>query len=82
MVRHTVNVNTVNIGKGLAPMIDMQLLNGALLAIVVAVGVAIALSVAIVAAGALSQRTERRRHIREIEQHLATAAEHQPASAR
>jgi ABC-type nickel/cobalt efflux system permease component RcnA len=63
-------------------MIDTQLLNGALLAIVISVGVAIALSIAIVAAGALTQRHERRRHIREIEQHLAAAAKHRSAAAR
>jgi hypothetical protein len=76
------NVNNVNIGKGLVTMIDTQLLNGALLAIVVAVGAAIALSIAIVAAGAMTRRSERRRDIREIEQHLAAAAEHRSASAR
>jgi uncharacterized membrane protein len=63
-------------------MIDTQLLNGALLAIVVAIGMAIALSIAIVAAGAMTRRSERRRDIREIEQHLAAAAEHRSASAR
>jgi hypothetical protein len=76
------DVNDVNIGKGLVPMIDTQLLNDALFAIVIAVGLAIALSVAIVLAGALTQRIERRHHIRDIEQHLAAVAEHESASAR
>jgi hypothetical protein len=58
-------------------MIDMQLLNDGLMAVVLAVGIAIVLSISIVAAGALSQRDERRRHIREIEQHLAAVAERQ-----
>jgi hypothetical protein len=56
-------------------MIDMQLLNDALLTVLFAVGVAIFLSLSIVAAAALSQRHERKQHVREIEQHLAAVAE-------
>lgn len=63
-------------------MIDTQLLNDALIAIVIAVGLAIALSVFIVLVGTLAQRIQRRRHIRDIEQHLASVAEHESASAR
>jgi hypothetical protein len=64
-------------------MIDMQILNDALMAVVFAVGVAIVLSVSIVAAAALTRRHERKLHIREIEQHLATVAERDSsASAR
>ena len=54
-------------------MIDMQLLNDALLAVAFAAGVAILLAVAIVAVEALSRRHERN-GIRQIEQHLATVA--------
>ncbi len=63
-------------------MIDMQLLNGALMAVVISVGVAIALSISILAAAALTQRHERRRRIRAIERHLAAVAgHHSPTSA-
>ncbi len=63
-------------------MIDMQLLNDALLAVVFAAGVAILLAVAIVGAEALSRRHERH-GIRQIEQHLATVAkQHSSASTR
>jgi hypothetical protein len=55
-------------------VIDMQLLNDALLAFAFAAGVAILLAVAIVATEALTRRHERN-GIREIEQHLASVAE-------
>jgi hypothetical protein len=63
-------------------MIDMQILNDALLAVVFAVGVAVFLSISIVAAAALWQRQERKRHVREIERHLAAVAEHQSSASR
>ena len=63
-------------------MIDMQLLNDALLTVAFAAGLAIALSIWIVAAAALSRRHGRRAHGREIEQHLAeVAAQHSSAAA-
>ena len=63
-------------------MIDMQLLNDALLAVAFAAGVAILLAVLIVGAEGLSRRHERR-GIRAIEQHLANEAERRDsASAR
>lgn len=55
-------------------MIDMQILNDALLAVAFAAGIAILLAVAMVGTEALSRRHERR-GIRAIEQHLATVAE-------
>jgi hypothetical protein len=64
------------------PMIDMQLLNDALLAVAFAAGVAILLAVLIVGAEAFSRRHERS-GIRAIEQHLAEVAERRSsASAR
>jgi cytochrome c biogenesis protein CcdA len=63
-------------------MIDMQILNDALVAFAFAAGVAILLAVAIVAVEALTRRHERS-GIRKIEQHLAaTAAERSSASTR
>lgn len=56
-------------------MIDTQLLNQALAALGFTVGVAILIAVAIVAAAGLHQRHERKSHVREVEQHLATVAE-------
>jgi cytochrome c biogenesis protein CcdA len=65
------------------PVIDIQILNDALLTLAFCVGLALLMAVAIVAAGALHQRNERRAHIRSIERHLAAAAEDQnPASVR
>jgi cytochrome c biogenesis protein CcdA len=55
-------------------VIDMQLLNDALLAVAFAAGVAILLAVAVVGIEALSRRQERA-GVREIEQHLAAVAE-------
>jgi cytochrome c biogenesis protein CcdA len=54
-------------------VIDMQLLNDALLAVAFAAGVAILLAVAVVGIEALSRRQERA-GVREIEQHLAAVA--------
>jgi cytochrome c biogenesis protein CcdA len=61
-------------------MIDMQLLNDALLAVAFAAGAAILLAVAIVGAEALFRRHERN-GIREIEQHLATVAKQRSSAA-
>ncbi len=61
-------------------MIDMQLLNDALLAVAFAAGVAILLAVAIVAAEALARRHERH-GIREIEQHLAAVADERSSAS-
>lgn len=55
-------------------MIDVQTLNDALLTLAFCVGLALLLAIAIVAAGALTQRQERRAHVRSIERHLAAAA--------
>jgi len=61
-------------------MIDMQILNDALLAVAFAAGIAILLAVAIVAAEALSRRHERT-GVREIEQHLAAVAEERDSAS-
>jgi hypothetical protein len=61
-------------------MIDMQILNDALLAFAFAAGVAILLAVLIVGAEALSRRHERQ-GIRAIEQHLATVAEERDSAS-
>ena len=61
-------------------MIDMQILNDALLAVAFAAGIAILLAVAIVGAEALSRQHERR-GIRAIEQHLATVAERRDSAS-
>ena len=61
-------------------MIDMQILNDALLAVAFAAGIAILLAVAIVGAEALAQR-HGRRGIRAIEQHLATVAEQRDSAS-
>jgi cytochrome c biogenesis protein CcdA len=64
-------------------MIDVQILNDALMTLAFCVGLALLMAVAIVAAGALTQRRERKAHVRRIERHLATVAEQQdPAAAR
>jgi cytochrome c biogenesis protein CcdA len=65
------------------PVIDVQILNDALLTLAFCVGLALLMAIVIVAAGALTQRHERREHVRSIERHLAAAAEDQdPASVR
>lgn len=61
-------------------MVDIQLLNDALLAVAFAAGAAILLALAIVAAEGLSRRHQRR-GIRAIEQHLATVAEQRDSAA-
>ncbi len=64
-------------------MIDMQLLNDALLTIAIVVGAAIAITISIVAAAGVQQRRERTAHIRAIEKHLAAvAAQQRPAATR
>jgi hypothetical protein len=55
----------------MVPMIDMQLLNDALLTVALMAGLAIAVSISIVTSAALWRRHERKLHVREIEQHLA-----------
>jgi cytochrome c biogenesis protein CcdA len=61
-------------------VIDMQILNDALVAVAFAAGVAILLAVAIVAAEAVSRRHERS-GIRKIEQHLAAVAEERSSAS-
>jgi len=55
----------------MVPMIDVQLLNNALLTVGFIAGLAILLSASIVTSAALWRRHERKLHVREIEQHLA-----------
>jgi cytochrome c biogenesis protein CcdA len=63
-------------------MIDMQLLNDALLTVAFIVGLAIAFSILIVASAALWRRHEHKAGVREIEQHLtAVVTEHSQAAA-
>jgi hypothetical protein len=63
------------------PVIDMQLLNDALMTAVVVVGLAVLVSLAFVAAAALTQRYARRRGIREIERLLAALADRRDSRA-
>ena len=64
-------------------MIDVQILNDALVTLAFCVGLALLMAVAIVAAGALAQRRERKTHVQQIERHLAAVAEQQdPAATR
>ncbi|HTS99491.1 MAG TPA: hypothetical protein VMI33_23015 [Streptosporangiaceae bacterium] len=58
-------------------MIDMQILNDALVTLAFSVGLAVLLAVSIVAGAALTQRYERKAGVRRIEQHLADAARRQ-----
>jgi cytochrome c biogenesis protein CcdA len=60
---------------------DVQTLNDALLTLAFCVGLALLLAISIVAAGALTQRHERRAHVRSIERHLAAAAAEDQDSA-
>jgi hypothetical protein len=55
----------------MVPMIDIQLLNDALLTVGFIAGLAILLSIGIVTSAALWRRHERKLHVHEIEQHLA-----------
>ena len=64
-------------------MIDVQTLNDALVTLALCTGLAVLLAIAIVAAGALAQRQERKDHVQQIERHLAAVAEEQdPTAAR
>jgi Tfp pilus assembly protein FimT len=63
------------------PVIDMQLLNDALMTVAVVVGLAVLATLAIVAAAALTQRHARRRGIREIERLLAALADRRDSPA-
>lgn len=62
-------------------MIDMQLLNDALMTVAFAVGLAIGLSALIVAAAALTQRRASRAGVRQIERLLAAVAEQRNSPA-
>jgi len=62
---------------------DVQTLNDALVTLAFCVGLALLVAISIVAAGALTQRHERKAHVQRIERHLAAVAEQQdPAAAR
>ena len=61
-------------------MIDVQTLNDALVALAFCVGLAVLMAVAIVAAGALTQRRQRKTHVEQIERHLAAVAEQQDSA--
>jgi arginine exporter protein ArgO len=62
------------------PMIDMQLLNDALVIIAAVVGVAIIVAAAVVATAGFRQRWAGSAHVRAIEKHLAeVAAQQAPA---
>jgi len=63
-------------------MIDTQLLNNALITIAFIVGLVVVISAWVVTAAALHQRHTRKTQIRDIERHLADAAEQSPASVR
>jgi cytochrome c biogenesis protein CcdA len=65
----------------MAPMIDIQLLNDALLTLAFVAGLAIALSISIVASAALWRRHEHKAGVREIEQHLTAVATEQSQAA-
>jgi hypothetical protein len=62
-------------------MIDIQLLNDALVTLGFTVGIAILFALSIVGAAALQHRHARKTHVREIEQHLASVATDQRTSA-
>jgi hypothetical protein len=62
-------------------VIDMQLLNDALLAVVLVVGLAVLATLTIVAAAALTHRHARRVGIRQIERLLAAVADQRNSSA-
>jgi hypothetical protein len=57
----------------MVPMIDIQLLNDALLTVGFIAGLAILLSIGIVASAALWRRHEHKLGVRELEQRLAAA---------
>lgn len=58
-------------------MIDTQLLNDALTTVAFVVGLVIAISIWVVVAAAVHQRHARTTGVRDVEQHLADAAEQQ-----
>jgi hypothetical protein len=62
-------------------MIDMQLLNDALVIVAAVVGAAIIVAVAVVAAAGNRQRHVRTAHVRAIEKHLATVPARQTPAA-
>ena len=62
-------------------MIDMQLLNDALMSVALVVGLAVLASLTIVAASALTQRHARRAGIRQIERLLAAVADQRNSPA-
>ena len=62
-------------------MIDMQLLNDALLAVAFVAGLAVLATLTIVAMAALTQRHARRAGIRQIERLLAAVADQRNSSA-
>jgi cytochrome c biogenesis protein CcdA len=62
-------------------VIDMQLLNDALMTVAFAVGLAIGLSALIVAVAALTQRRASRAGVRQIERLLAAVAEQRNSPA-
>ena len=62
-------------------MIDMQLLNDALVTVAFAVGLAVLSTLWFVAAVALLKRRERARGIRQIERLLAAVADHRNSAA-
>jgi hypothetical protein len=64
------------------PMIDMQLLNDALVIIAAVVGAAIIVAVAVVATAGFRQRRAHMAPIREIEKHLAAVAQQTPATTK
>jgi hypothetical protein len=58
-------------------MIDMQLLNDALVLVAAVAGVAVLVAVAVLATAGFRQRRARTAHVRAIEKHLAVAAAQQ-----
>ena len=63
-------------------MIDMQLLNDALVIVAAVVGAALIVAVAVVATAGFRQRRARTAHVRAIEKHLAEVAQQAPATTR
>jgi len=58
-------------------MIDMQLLNDALVLVAAVVGAAVLVAAAVVGAAGFRQRRARTAHVRAIEKHLAAVAARQ-----
>jgi hypothetical protein len=63
------------------PVIDVQTLNDALVTLALCAGLAVLIAVAIVAAGAVTRRIDRKEHVREVERHLAAVAKQQDRAA-